>query len=99
MAGLLSAFYDREDRAGRDAGFAVFYMSVQVSALLAPVVVGALGEGVDWHLGFGVAALGMALGLAQFVRGARHFGDHGTRPASGPPPLSSVGASCASPSR
>ncbi|MGA5388891.1 peptide MFS transporter [Streptomyces pseudogriseolus] len=80
MAGLLSAFYDREDRAGRDAGFAVFYMSVQVSALLAPVVVGALGEGVDWHLGFGVAALGMALGLAQFVRGARHFGDTGRAP-------------------
>lgn len=80
MAGLLSAFYDREDRAGRDAGFAVFYMSVQVSALLAPIVVGALGEGVDWHLGFGAAALGMGLGLLQYVRGARHFGDTGRVP-------------------
>ncbi|MGX1130277.1 POT family proton-dependent oligopeptide transporter [Streptomyces glaucescens] len=75
MAGLLSAFYDREDRAGRDAGFSVFYMSVQVSALIAPIVVGALGEGVDWHLGFGAAAVGMGLGLVQYVRGSRHFGD------------------------
>ncbi|MER5915158.1 oligopeptide:H+ symporter [Streptomyces sp. NPDC001982] len=80
MASLLSAFYDREDRAGRDAGFAVFYMSVQVSALLAPIVVGALGEGVNWHLGFGVAALGMGAGLVQYVRGSRHFGDTGRAP-------------------
>ncbi|MZD06251.1 MFS transporter, partial [Streptomyces sp. SID5785] len=80
MAGLLSEFYDREDRAARDEGFAVFYMSVQVSALLAPVVVGVLGEGVNWHLGFGAAALGMAAGLLQYVRGQRHFGT-----AGGPP--------------
>ncbi|MFJ1971422.1 peptide MFS transporter [Streptomyces sp. NPDC087903] len=80
MASLLSAFYDREDRAGRDAGFAVFYMSVQVSALLAPIVVGALGEGVNWHLGFGAAAVGMAAGLFQYVRGSRHFGDTGAAP-------------------
>ena len=85
MAGMLSAFYDREDRAGRDAGFAIFYMSVQVSALLAPLVVGAVGEGVDWHLGFGLAAVGMAAGLLQYVRGSRHFGETGRvceRPAS-----------------
>lgn len=86
MASLLSAFYDRDDRTGRDAGFAVFYMSVQVSALSAPIVVGALGEGVDWHLGFGAAALGMAAGLAQYVRGSRHFGDTGAAPELPAPP-------------
>ncbi len=80
MASLLSGFYDREDRAGRDAGFAVFYMSVQVSALIAPIVVGALGEGVNWHLGFGAAAVGMGIGLLQYVRGSRHFGDTGRAP-------------------
>lgn len=80
MAGMLSAFYAREDRAGRDAGFSLFYMSVQVSALIAPLVVGAVGEGVDWHLGFSLAALGMALGLVQYVRGSRHFGPVGRKP-------------------
>ncbi|MFI6060875.1 peptide MFS transporter [Streptomyces sp. NPDC051286] len=80
MAGLLSAFYDREDRAGRDAGFALFYMSVQVSALISPIVVGLLGEGVNWHLGFGVAALGMGAGLLQYARGIRHFGEVGRTP-------------------
>lgn len=80
MASLLSAFYERQDRAGRDAGFAVFYMSVQVSALIAPLVVGAVGEGVNWHLGFGLAAVGMGAGLVQYVRGARHFAGVGSVP-------------------
>ncbi|MER5256829.1 MULTISPECIES: oligopeptide:H+ symporter [unclassified Streptomyces] len=80
MANLLSTFYAPEDRSGRDAGFAVFYMSVQVSALIAPLIVGTVGEGVNWHLGFGLAALGMALGLIQYVRGARHFGANGKVP-------------------
>lgn len=81
MANLLSAFYTPGDRAARDAGFAIFYMSVQVSALAAPVIVGAVGETVDWHLGFGLAAAGMALGLFQYVRGTRHFGDTGAAPS------------------
>ncbi|QNP69715.1 MFS transporter [Streptomyces roseirectus] len=80
MANLLSAFYAPRDRAGRDAGFAIFYMSVQVSALAAPVIVGAVGETVDWHLGFGLAAVGMALGLVQYTRGMRHFGGTGSAP-------------------
>ncbi|MGK5637074.1 peptide MFS transporter [Streptomyces sp. URMC 126] len=80
MAGLLSAFYPPRDRAGRDAGFAVFYMSVQISALVSPLAVGAVGETVNWHLGFGLAAFGMALGLFQYVRGSRHFGAVGRAP-------------------
>jgi POT family proton-dependent oligopeptide transporter len=80
MANLLSAFYAPGDRAGRDAGFAIFYMSVQVSALVAPVVVGAVGETVDWHLGFGLAAVGMAIGLLQYARGSHHFGETGRAP-------------------
>ncbi|MET9773488.1 peptide MFS transporter [Streptomyces sp. NPDC006367] len=80
MANLLSAFYAPEDRVGRDAGFAIFYMSVQVSALIAPLAVGTAGEGVDWHLGFALAAAGMAFGLVQYVRGTRYFGDVGRAP-------------------
>ncbi|MFD9306936.1 peptide MFS transporter [Streptomyces sp. NPDC060048] len=87
MASLLSSFYDRQDRAGRDAGFAVFYMSVQVSALIAPLVVGAVGEGVNWHLGFALAALGMGAGLVQYVRGGRHFQGVGGAPERAATPL------------
>lgn len=83
MAGLLSAFYPREATAERDAGFAIFYTSIQISGLIAPLVVGGIGEGLNWHAGFGVAAVGMGLGVWQYVRGSASFGEVGraaTRP-------------------
>lgn len=80
MASLLSAFYPRGATAERDAGFAVFYTSIQGSALLAPLVVGSVGEGVNWHLGFGLAAVGMGFGIWQYLRGSASFGDTGRRP-------------------
>ncbi|MBB0230021.1 peptide MFS transporter, partial [Streptomyces calidiresistens] len=58
------------DSGQRQAAFSLFYMSIQVSALLGPLVTGLLGEHVDWHLGFGAAAVGMTFGVLQYVRGA-----------------------------
>ncbi|MEU0858896.1 oligopeptide:H+ symporter [Streptomyces griseofuscus] len=81
MAGLLSAFYPGEATAERDAGFAIFYTSIQISGLIAPLVVGGLGEGVNWHVGFGVAAVGMGLGVWQYLRGSASFGEIGRNPA------------------
>ncbi|MFI1395499.1 peptide MFS transporter [Streptomyces sp. NPDC020681] len=80
LASMLAAFYPRDAHAERDAGFSIFYMSIQISAVVAPLVTGALGELVDWHLGFGVAALGMAIGVLQYVRGSASFGDVGKEP-------------------
>ncbi|WP_405804737.1 oligopeptide:H+ symporter [Streptomyces sp. NBC_00210] len=80
LASMLAAFYPRDAHAERDAGFSIFYMSIQISAVVAPLVTGGLGELVNWHLGFGVAALGMAIGVLQYVRGSAHFGDVGNEP-------------------
>lgn len=57
----------------RDGGFTVFYMGINVGSFAAPLIIGTVGENVNWHLGFGIAALGMALGLAQFLMGSRHL--------------------------
>jgi proton-dependent oligopeptide transporter, POT family len=65
MVGSLYATDD--DR--RDAGFSIFYMGINVGALIAPLVVGTLGQKVDWHVGFGCAGVGMVLGLIQYVVG------------------------------
>lgn len=81
MTALLGECYGRDSEVRREAGFSFFYMSIQISALIAPVVTGYLGERVDWHLGFGVAAIGMALGILCYLRGVRRFGDVGARPA------------------
>jgi POT family proton-dependent oligopeptide transporter len=55
-----------EGGARRDAGFSIFYMGINIGALLAPLITGYLGEKVGWHYGFGAAGLGMILGLVQY---------------------------------
>ncbi len=47
----------------RDSGFTIFYMGINLGALLSPLVAGSLGELVGWHWGFGSAAVGMLAGL------------------------------------
>ncbi len=55
-----------EGGARRDAGFSIFYMGINTGALLGQIVTGYLGERVSWHLGFGAAGVGMAVGLLSF---------------------------------
>ncbi|MFE7401726.1 peptide MFS transporter [Streptomyces sp. NPDC057557] len=70
----------------RQAAFSLFYMSIQVSALIGPLVTGALGERVDWHLGFGAAAVGMAFGVLQYMHGASSLRGTATGPSRPLPP-------------
>ncbi len=78
---MFTTLYPDAPPAQRDASFAVFYLSSQVSALIAPIVTGFLGERVTWHLGFGAAAVGMTVGLVWYTVGARRFGPQRYRPA------------------
>src|ERR1051325_7871515 len=72
---------DAKEDQGRDAGFSIFYMGINLGAFIAPLVCGYLGQRVSWHVGFGAAGVGMTLGLVQYVLGARHLGDAGVHPA------------------
>jgi POT family proton-dependent oligopeptide transporter len=66
----------------RDSGFSIFYMGINIGALISPLICGYVGERISWRLGFGVAGLGMLFGLLQYVLTARHLGTAGLRPAS-----------------
>src|SRR5262249_8480785 len=66
-----------EDDPRRDAGFSIFYMGINLGALISPLVCGYLGQRVGWHWGFGAAGVGMTLGLAQYVLGLRRLGKAG----------------------
>jgi len=66
-----------EGGARRDAGFSVFYMGINIGALVGPVICGLLGEGINWHLGFSAAGVGMVLGLVQYRFGAKYLGNAG----------------------
>ena len=66
----------------RDAGFSIFYMGINFGALLAPLITSPLGEKVGWHLGFGVAGVGMLVGLITFrIRSGPTLGTAGTQVA------------------
>jgi len=82
---MVGHLYEGPDDARRDGGFTVFYMGINLGAFAAPLVIGTIGENVGWHLGFALAALGMGLGLAQFLIGSRHLAD---RSSVVPKPLS-----------
>ncbi|MFI9825289.1 MFS transporter [Streptomyces sp. NPDC052013] len=73
---MVGQLYDGPDDPRRDGGFTVFYMGINLGAFAAPLIIGTIGENVNWHLGFALAALGMALGVAQFLLGSRHLAAH-----------------------
>lgn len=66
-----------EGGARRDAGFSIFYMGINIGAWIGPLIVGLLGENVNWHLGFSAAGVGMVLGLIQYKLGTKYLGDAG----------------------
>lgn len=53
----------------RDAAYTIFYMGVNTGAALGTILVGYLGETIGWSYGFGLAGIGMVLGLIIFVVG------------------------------
>ena len=70
----------REGDTRRDGAFTIFYMGINLGALWSPIICGNLGEKVSFALGFGSAALGMTLGLVQFVAGQKYLGAGGLPP-------------------
>ncbi|MCH7600965.1 MAG: peptide MFS transporter [Myxococcales bacterium] len=51
----------------RDSGFTIFYMGINLGAAMSPLICGYIGETYGWHYGFGLATVGMLVGLAVFV--------------------------------
>ncbi|GAA3046109.1 MFS transporter [Kitasatospora albolonga] len=79
VSAIVGQLYHPDDPR-RDGGFTVFYMAINIGSFFAPLVVGTVGQNVSWHLGFSLAGVGMALGLAQYVWGRRHLGHAGAAP-------------------
>src|SRR3989338_7000757 len=51
----------------RDAGFTIFYIGINLGAFFSPLVCGVIGELYGWHYGFGIAGIGMLIGLLVFI--------------------------------
>jgi POT family proton-dependent oligopeptide transporter len=73
---LLGTLYDKGD-ARADGGFTLFYLGINLGAFVGPLITGLLQTHAGFHYGFGAAAVGMALGLGQYVMLRRNLGAHG----------------------
>ncbi len=88
ISALVGELYEADDTR-RDSGFSIFYMGINMGAFFSPLVCGFLAQhpsfaniirnaGLDpthaWHWGFGAAAVGMGLGIVQYVLGTTKLG-------------------------
>lgn len=81
ISSFVGTFYEKDDPR-RDGGFTLFYMGINVGAVLTPLTCGAIGEIEGWHYGFGLAGIGMLIGLGVFYWGLQTgvFGEKGHAP-------------------
>jgi POT family proton-dependent oligopeptide transporter len=56
-----------------DTAFSVYYVGINLGAVLAPLICGTLGELYGWHYGFAAAGVGMCLGLVIYIWGGRYL--------------------------
>lgn len=66
VSNVVGGLYTKDDQR-RDAAFSIFYMATNIGAFVAPFIVGTIGEDINFHLGFSLAAIGMALGLTLYL--------------------------------
>jgi len=54
--------------ARRDRAYSIFYVGINLGALIAPLVCGTLGEELAWHYGFTAAGVGMTIAIFVYIR-------------------------------
>ncbi|HEV8367920.1 MAG TPA: peptide MFS transporter [Pyrinomonadaceae bacterium] len=93
ISAMVGGLY-KENDPRRDSGFSIFYMGINIGAVLAPLVIGYFAQGETfkrflmargfeptsgWHWGFGAAGVGMIIGLIVFVISRRQLANVGTQ--------------------
>lgn len=72
ISSIVGKLYEDDDPR-RDSGFTIFYIGINIGALLATTVVAFVGETYGFKYGFGLAGIGMLLGILFFVLGQKTF--------------------------
>jgi POT family proton-dependent oligopeptide transporter len=91
---IVGQLYDAKD-IRRDSGFTIYYMGINIGAMIAPFVCGYFAQGVSfrgflsshgvdpnwcWHFGFAASAAGMIAGLIQYTLTQNALGESGKHP-------------------
>ena len=76
ISSMVGSLYRKNDP-NRTKGFTLFYIGINIGAFSAPLLVGYVGETINWHYGFGLAGIGMLLGQSVYIWGQKHLKDIG----------------------
>src|SRR5206468_4315703 len=55
----------------RDRGYSIFYLGINIGALLAPLVCGSVAAASGWHAGFAAAGIAMLISIGIYLNGSR----------------------------
>lgn len=80
VSSIVGELYQEHDPR-REGGFTLFYMGINIGALIPPLLTGALIAKYGWHAGFILAAVGMLIGQIIFTLGKKHLGEAGLYPS------------------
>ncbi len=72
LASQVGALYSTGDNRRADA-FQIYYLFINGGVIAAPLIAGTLGEVYGWHWGFGVAGVGMLIGLTIYLKGRKYL--------------------------
>lgn len=76
---MVGGLYKQND-IRRDKGFSIFYVGINLGSFTASISVGLVAALYGWHAGFGLAGIGMALGLVVYLYGQRFLIHVGNEP-------------------
>ncbi len=82
VTNLLGTIYDNEGSSSiaKDQGFTLFYIAINVGMGLSSLACGYFASTMGWHYGFGLAGIGMLLGLLVFLKYRHILGENGLKP-------------------
>lgn len=76
---MVGGLYKQND-IRRDKGFSIFYVGINLGSFLASITVGIVAAVYGWHYGFGLAGIGMFIGLLVYLYGHRFLVHVGNEP-------------------
>src|SRR5690606_5537531 len=71
VLGTVDLMYDLR----KVGAFSIFYMGVNIVSFLSMISCGYVGQNIIWHYGFGLAGIGMLVGLLVFWLYSKKFGE------------------------
>ncbi|NQY62964.1 MAG: peptide MFS transporter [Alteromonadaceae bacterium] len=81
IGAMVGQLYSADDNR-RDAGYAIYYMGINLGSMFGYFICGYLSENIGWHWAFGAAAIGMAIGLIQYRLTTYKLKDVGSTPVA-----------------